>query len=253
MSQHVINRWLEGEVSDVGRHSLRLFSESDGARATIIDDLRDTVRSHYVDPQLTAKRLSSLGAPKTAKLLREHLPITKKARSGDLGEVLATEIAEQHLRYRVPVRRLRWKDGRNMALRGDDLIGLAREKAKGKLVFLKGESKSRAALSASVLEEAGEALDKDRGRPTRHSVMFVADRLREQVKDNLAEELEEAVLHSFKGMRVEHLLFALTAGNPKKLLTKHLEGSSKKKRRRHAVGVRIKDHGKFIESLFGGV
>lgn len=252
MSKHVIKRWLKEDVSDVGHHSLRLLSESDGARKAVQGDLRDTVRSHYVAPELTAKRLASLGAPKTAQLLREHFPLTKKARSGDLGEVLATEIAEQHLGYTVPVRRLRWKDGRNMALRGDDLIGLAREK-KGKLIFLKGESKSRAALSTAVLEEAGKALDKDRGRPTRHSVLFVAERLREHGKDDLAEELERALLQSFKAMRIEHMLFVLTGGNPKKLLTNHLKVSLKKKRRRHAVGVCIKDHGKFIENLFGGL
>lgn len=254
---NLFDRWLEGGSANVGRHLLLLLAEKDGVRDGIVGELREVVQSHYVAPEVTAKRLADLGAPQTAALLKEHLPTSKRARSGDFGEVLATEIAEQRFKFQVPVRRLRWKDGRNMALRGDDMIGLAREKAKGKsrgkLIFLKGESKSRSVLSASVLEEDCAALDKDRGRPTRHSVMFVADRLREQGRDDLAEELEEAVLHSFTGMRVEHLLFTLTAGNPKKLITKHLEACSKKKRRRNAVGVRIIDHGKFIEKLFGGL
>ena len=251
ISPHVVQQWLTVAESDVGRHSLRLLSESTGVRAGALSRIREMVRDHYVDPDLTAKRVASLGAPKTAQLLREHLPLLKKARSGDLGEVLATEIAEQHLNYEVPVRRLRWKDGRNMALRGDDLIGVAHN-SKGRLIFLKGESKSRAALSSAVLDEAGEALDSDRGRPTRHSVLFVAERLREQGEDQLAEELEEAVLAGFRAYRVEHMLFVLTGGSPKNLLTNHLTANSKKKRRRHAVGVRIKDHGKFIENLFGG-
>jgi len=186
MSDHVFQHWLTASENNVGRHSLVIISEKDGARTGIIAELRATVRSHYVDPELTAKRLAFLGAPKTAKLIREHLPTTKSARSGDLGEILATEVAEQQLHYAVPVRRLRWKDGRNMALRGDDIIGIAREK-KSKLMFLKGESKSRAALSAVVLDEAGAALDSDRGRPTRHSVIFVAERLREHNKNDLAQ------------------------------------------------------------------
>ncbi len=252
MSGHVLKRWLTSHAADIGRHSLILMSERDGARSSILDDLRTAVRSHYVDPGLIAKRLASLGASRTAQLLQEQLPTTKTARSGDLGEILATEIAEQHLQYTVPIRRLRWKDGRNMPLRGDDIIGLARER-KNKLVFLKGESKSRAALSTAVLDQAGAALDSDRGRPTRHSVLFVAERLREQEKDDLAQELEEAVLQSFKTTRVEHLLFALTGSNPEKLLKDHLKAGAKKLRRRHAVGVWIKDHGKFIEDLFGGL
>lgn len=217
----------------------------------MMDEIRSLVRSHYVDPSVTAKRMADLGAPKTAEILREHLPTTKRSRSGDLGEVLAIEVAEHTLNFNVPIRRLRWKDGRDMALRGDDIIGI-RYDAMGKLEFLKGESKSREALTASVLDEAGLALERNRGRPTRHSVIFVADRLRELGNDLLATELEEAALDSFSGRPVEHLLFALTGGSPRNLLNAHLTACAKK-RRRHAVGVRIADHAAFIDSLFGGL
>lgn len=249
---HVLKRWLATNSSAVGKHALHLLTEVAGARAGVFDDLRDVLKSHYVSPEITAKRLAELGAPKTAQLLREHLPTRKTARSGDLGEVLATEIAEQTLNFNVPIRRLRWKDGREMALRGDDIIGV-RVTASGKLELLKGESKSRANLSTAVLEEAGEALDRDRGRPTRHAVLFVAERLRELGNDALAVQLENAVLDSFKGSKVEHMLLALTAGNPTQLLKDHLTAAATKKRTRHAVGVRIFDHAGFIDVLFGGL
>lgn len=251
MELHLFKKWLNCSQAVVGRHSLRVLTERDGSRSAILDDLQELVRGHYVDPELAAKRVASLGAPKTAALLREHLPTGKKSRSGDLGEVLATELAEQELQYDIPIRRLRWKDGREMALRGDDIIGVARNDH-GKLLILKGESKSRATLSTAVLDEAGGALDSDRGRPTRHSVLFVADRLREFGEDDLAEELEEAVLESFRGIPVAHMLFVLTGTQPKNLLETHLKGAAKKKRVRHAVGVCIEDHAKFIEILFGG-
>jgi hypothetical protein len=192
-----------------------------------------------------------LGAPKTAELFREHVPTRKKARSGDLGEILATEVAEQRLGFDVPIRRLRWKDGREMALRGDDILGVAH--ANNKLRILKGESKSRAALSTAVLDEAGLALDSDRGRPTRHSVLFVAERLREQGNDDLAEELEEAVLGSFRSIPIEHMIFVLTSANPKSLLSTHLADAARKRRLRHAVGIRIRDYADFVELLFGAL
>jgi hypothetical protein len=251
LSTPIVARWFITTSSTVGKHPLHLLTEGAGARATVLDDLRDVIRSHYVSPETAAKRLAELGVPKTAQLLREHVPTTKTARSGDLGEVLATEIAEQTLQFKVPIRRLRWKDGRNMALRGDDIVGI--RDTKGKLEFLKGESKSRAALATGVLDEAGAALDRDRGRPTRHAVLFVAERLRELGDDTLAARLEGAVLDSFSGSRVEHLLLALTGGNPKNLLNDHLTAAATKKRTRHAVGVRIADHGAFINLLFGGL
>ncbi|WP_437761218.1 Hachiman antiphage defense system protein HamA [Sorangium sp. So ce281] len=227
------------------------MAELPGMRAGVLDEVRNLVRSHYVSPEITAKRLTELGAPKTAQLLREHVPTTKTARSGDLGEVLATEIAEQTLKFTVPIRRLRWKDGRNMALRGDDIVGI--RDTKGKLDFLKGESKSRASLTSGVLDEAAAALDRDRGRPSRHAVLFVAERLRELSDDALAARLESAVLGSFSGSSVEHFLLALTGSNPDNLLTTHLTAAAKKKRTRHAVGIRIADHEAFIDLLFRGL
>ncbi len=249
---HPVSQWLDVSTSAVGRHSLRVLAERDGSRSSILDDLRELVRGHYVDPKIVAKRVASLGAVQTAALLREHVPQGKTSRSGDLGEILATELAEQELKYDVPIRRLQWKDDREMALRGDDIIGVARD-SKDKLLLLKGESKSRANLSAAVLDEASDALDRDRGRPTRHSVLFVAERLWERGEDRLAVELEKAALGSFRGTPVAHMLFVLTGGPPKKLLERHLNDAAKKKRLRHAIGVRIKDHAKFIELLFGGL
>jgi hypothetical protein len=250
--EHPFSKWLRCTQSAVGRHSLRVLTECDGSRSSVLDDVRQLLREHYVDPKLMEKRIASLGAPKTAALLREYVPTRKTARSGDLGEMMATELAEQELQYDVPIRRLRWKDGREMALRGDDIIGVAHN-SENKLLLLKGESKSRATLATAVLDEAGGALDSDRGRPTRHSVLFVANRLREMGDDALAEKLEEAVLASFRGVPIEHMLFVLTGGPPKNLLEAHLKGASKKNRTRHAVGVRISGHAEFIQLLFGGL
>jgi hypothetical protein len=252
----VLKRWLTTNSSTVGKHPLHIMTESAGGRAGVLDDLRAVLRTHYVAADITAQRIADLGAPKTAKILRELLPKTKTARSGDLGEVLATEIAEQTLGFIVPVRRLRWKDGRNMALRGDDIIGI-RVDANGKLVgLLKGESKSYARLTNAVLEKAAEVLDRDRGRPGRHAVLFIATRLRETGKDEdaaLAAQLEGAVVAGFSGSTVEQFLLALTGIDPKALLASHLTSASKKKRPRHAVGVQIADHGDFIKLLFGGL
>ena len=248
----VVSRWLVSANLTVGKHPLYLMTEVAGARSRVLTELRDVLRSHYVATELTAKRLADLGAPKTAKLLREHLPTTKTARSGDLGEILATELAEHLLKFDVPIRRLRWKDGRNMALRGDDIIGIRCDN-QGQLEFLKGESKSRVVLTTDVLDEAGAALDRDRGRPTRHSVIFVAERLRELGNDLLAKRLENAALDSFAGSPVEHFLLALTCVNPANLLTAHLTACAKRRRRRHVVGIRIPDHKAFIDDLFGGL
>ena len=138
-----------------------------------------------------------------------------------------------------------------MALRGDDFIGIIENDIT--LRLLKGESKSRAALSLSVLDEAGETLDLNHGRPHRHSVLFVASRLREQDRHELAKKLEEAVLSGFRSVSIAHMLFVLSGTHPARLLTRHLTSIDRKTRIRYAVGVQIADHREFIDGLFGGL
>jgi hypothetical protein len=71
-----------------------------------------------------AEDIRALGFVGAAAVLAERLPRTPRARSGELGEIFATELVEEELGFEVPVRRLRYKDCREMALRGDDFIGV---------------------------------------------------------------------------------------------------------------------------------
>ena len=198
-----------------------------------------------------AARLKQLGAERTAELLRDHLPTEKRTRSGELGEILATEFVTRKLHYRVPILRLRWKDGREMSLRGDDVVAF-RKNENDRLSFLKGEAKSRARLTPDVVLQAAETLDQDHGRPGRHSVLFVAERLREQGADEMALLLEKAVLNSFDGCEIKHLLFTFSGNSPDDYLSNHLE-ELECEIRRYAVGLQITDHGNFIRLIYEGL
>ena len=242
-----LDQWLSISRRTISGHRRVLLTERTEKRIGILDELRGVLRSHYVDPAVTEARLKVHGATKTAELLRDMLPETARTRSGELGEVLATEMAVRVLGFTVPIFRLRWKDGRNMALRGDDLVAFL--VADGKPTrYMKGESKSRATLTAGVLEEADDKLLEDDGRPSRHSVLFVAHRLYEQDDNATAQMLEGHLLNSFRGCRIEHLLFALSGNSPGTLLRNHL--SNRPKPKCHAVGMHVDDHQQFIASVY---
>ena len=247
----LINRWLAGETTAVGRHSIMLLSENPGTRVNVNEKLRDTFRQHYMSDELWSQRIEDLGGSETAEILKELLPREKRGRSGDTGEILATEVAENTLHYNVPIRRLRWKDGREQSLRGDDIVGVAQE-TDSRLRFLKGEAKSRAAISASVIDEADRALDRDEGRPSRHSVIFVASRLREAGETELAREMELALTESFNGHDVKHLLFVLSGNNPESLLREHVSNVDNERHETFAIGVWIPDHPDFVEQIYSG-
>jgi hypothetical protein len=109
-------------------------------------------------------RTVSVASTSTSSSAARKLPTTKALRSGDLGEIYATEWIDAHSGgYHAPIKRLRWKDYRNMAMRGDDVIGIFQDADTKRLKFLKTEAKSRVTLTAQVLAEARAGLDKDGG------------------------------------------------------------------------------------------
>jgi hypothetical protein len=130
------------------------MSKKDGGRAKTSDDLAETIRSHYDRLERIAEDVERLGYDVAAKILSEAMPQTAKSRSGDLEEILATELVEEAIGLRVPVRRLRYKDGRNMAMRGDDFIGAGYHGKGEKLWLLKGEAKSNKTLGKATVTSA---------------------------------------------------------------------------------------------------
>jgi hypothetical protein len=187
--------------------------------------------------------------PRAAKVLRAMLPRTKQARSGHIGEIFATEAVPIVLqKSEIPIKRLRWLDGREAALRGEDLIGV--ERSKNGVRFLKGESKSRKNLTAAVVAEAREMLAANDGRPSQHALAYVMHRLFELQRDELAIIFEEfLLLKRIPAQQVVHLLFTLSGNDASNPLSADLK-ACKMHIEQHAVAMRIPDHQEFIASIY---
>src|SRR5487761_2392473 len=184
--------------------------------ATGIQATAAIVPAHYASEEQVARALARLGKPRAAALIEGKLPTTKAIRSGDLGEIYATEWIDSHSGgYCAPIKRLRWKDHRNMAMRGDDVIGLLQDQATQRLHFLKTEAKSRVSLTAQVLTDARGGLDKDGGLPSAHALSFISARLLELDNAPLADAIDDALLkHGIPAQSVRHLLFTFSGNSP---------------------------------------
>jgi len=149
----------------------------------------------------------------------------------------------------VAINRLRWKDHRELALRGDDLIGIEL-KTGAPPQFLKGEAKSRAKLQNSTLDEARIALRKNRGRPSPHALSFIADRLYEIQEMQLVDAIDAAQLKDgIKSAQITHLLFTFSGNDPMNLLDGYLSSYSGTIRQ-IAVGLYVSSHQKFIGEVY---
>ena len=212
------------------------------------------VPGHYASAEHVARALGRLGKPAAAALIQGKLPTTKQIRSGDLGEIYATEWIDAHSGgYHTPIKRLRWKDHRNMAMRGDDVIGILQNAQTLRLQFLKTEAKSRATLTVQVLTEARAGLDKDGGLPSAHALSFISARLLEIGNLPLADAVDDALLkHGIPMQSVRHLLFTFSGNAPDGLLTGALQGYPGPINQ-WGVGLRIDGHANFIGAVYDAV
>jgi hypothetical protein len=226
--------------------------EKAGGRDVVRASLAETMRSHYGRLDRIADDIARLGYEKAAEILRTVLPQSATARSGELGEILATELVEEQTGFNVPVRRLRYKDGREMALRGDDFIGVRYDKG-GRLWLLKGEAKSNQALDKTTIADARETLNRFDGRCTPVSLLFVANHLLDSNDEDdisLGRTMRDEVgCKALRPNRIDHMLFTLSGNNPPSALKEDLIAASAD-RNQYVVNFHIEDHQKFIAAMF---
>lgn len=245
------NNWCLSEDAKLGNHFRRVMTGQAAGIQAGIQAVAAMVPSHYASEEQVARALSRLGKTAAAALIEGKLPTTKQIRSGDLGEIFATEWIDAHSGgYRVPIKRLRWKDHRNMAMRGDDVIGILQNPTTQRLHFLKTEAKSRTRLTAEVLAEARSALDKDGGLPSAHALSFVSARLIEMQNLPLADAIDDALLkHGISLQHVQHLLFAFSGNAPEVLLTAALQ-TYPGPVHQWGVGLYVDSHTTFVGAVY---
>jgi hypothetical protein len=251
----MLNQENKSEVTEhlVNNNKFKVLTlkpkEFQSLKNALIGLLPDT----YADPQSIAGTLARLGRPAAAQKLLTKIPEVKNIRSGDIGEVLATDYIEEYLEYHVPIRKLRWRDHRNMAMRGDDVIGIVVDQQLQTIKFLKAEAKANKILGRGILEDARKELDLDDGLPAPHALEFVAERLRETGNQALSDLIEKVQLvDGIRANQIEHLLFTFTASNPASLQKEAFDaycGNIKQT----SVGFRVTEHQELIEGVYQGV
>lgn len=248
------NDWCDSADTPLGNHHVQVMTCRPADAATGIQATATALPVHYAAEERIAAALSRLGKAAAAQMITELLPQTPQIRSGDLGEIYATEWIEAHSGYRAPIKRLRWKDHRDMAMRGDDVIGMILDPATQRLRFLKTEAKSRIYLRAKTLEEARTGLDKDSGLPSSHALSFISARLMELGTDTpLVDAIDEALYrHGIPPESVKHLLFTFSGNSPQALLTQALQAYPGPIGQ-WGVGLHVDGHAAFVGAVYDRV
>lgn len=241
-----VYKWLEVYETDDCPENVRVYCEEDGAREEIFEELVNAVLDNLIGLE-TIEQMG--GFPRSIVVIRNKIPSEIRTQSGDLGEIVATEYIEEMTEYIVPVRKLRFKSDRNLAMRGDDLIAIKQHN--GRVRLYKAEAKSRNRLSKSVVAEACGALESHEGQPNPSSLAFISIRLRNEGNDDLAKVIEGIQESPVPKSRITHIVFTLSGNDPEKSLSVHSESTTDINRL--LIGICVDDHAGLIESVFEAV
>lgn len=243
------DKWCTVVTSQVDGRELKVLTAEAGKIDLAVKVVSEVLPDQYTSEDRLADLMKKLGKEKTAKFIETLLPTSKSVRSGDLGEVLGVTYLAEFTEFKLHVKRLRWKDHRNMAMRGEDVLAFA-VNDEGNLLVLKGEAKSRKTLNATTIKNARKALEANSGRPSAHAMAFTATRYFEISDKVMADLLDQAQLvEQLPQSRVTHMIFILSGNDPTKQLTNDLlgyQGAIKQ----ISVGIVVDTHQEFILSVF---
>ena len=237
----------------VQTHKLRGLGIATGGQAHAIGAIAKAVPGYYTDPKRVADLLRKLGKPAAAAHVEQKLPTQASIRSGDLGEILCNAYVYEATPFILGIKRLRWKDHRNMSMRGEDVLAFNFDSKSGSLKILKAEVKSRAGMRTAVIDEARAALCANSGLPSPHALAFVADRLNQAGDTFLGDALDKAQLKDgIRVSQVSHMLFTFSGNDPLKLLKTNLQSYAGPVPQ-HYVGLRVDRHQDFIKAVFAAI
>jgi len=244
VSSDLFKKWLQPAATQ-SHSAVSLYIERTGARSVGLEALKKLLADHFVGEATIVK---AGGYSKSAKIIVNSLPTNKRMRSGDLGELLATEYLNSGTSFVVLIKKLRWKSDRETAMHGNDVIGV--DTKTKPIQVLKGECKSRAACGKATVQEAATNLDLHDGRPNPSTLAFITKRLYEENRDaeaKIFQDLQSEGAISVKNLR--HLIFMLSGNDP----SKHLAEGPRSKNagiRRENAAIVIADHSAFVASVY---
>ena len=188
--------------------------EENAARVRVKRAITEAIVDHHITPEVLEGALTRRGFTKTKAFLMERLPTEARTRTGNFGEVLASEHLRQRHGYDMPVFKLRYMDNPQMPMRGEDLVAFRLGKKKSITALCVGEAKAMQTFDSREVNDAHARL-KTAYHPHPVSLMMISSILHDR-KDKLAEQVD-IILETLgtKPIRRENWIFIITGNTPR--------------------------------------
>lgn len=234
-------------VHNVGKHAHRsLVSNDDIAGITAVSA---TLGQKYAEVDMLVHIAERYGKHHVAAYLANKFPTKASARSGDLGEIIATAYLDEECSYSVGPSRLIDRDHQEWAMRGDDVLGVKID-AENVALLAKVEAKSGKRISKKVVADARAGLERCDGLPAPQSLSQFAERLRRASEESLADAvLRIQLVDGIRPENVTHVMFLFTGSDPTDFVEGDL-GSYTGSIQQLTMTLRVAAHPKFISDVY---
>ena len=236
-----------GNLVPVGDHTCGVIESDDDARGVAL--VAASLPEAYAESDSLALIAERFGKRGVAQFLRNKLPTKASARSGDMGEILATSYLYEECGYVVGPSRLIQRDHQEWAMRGDDVLG-AKIDTDGDVRITKVEAKSRLNLGERTVAAARAGLARNAELPSPHSLTQFAERLLHSADGSVGEAV--LALQLADGVhpdRIGHLMFLFTGGDPSTHVAADLKSYSGSVSQL-TITLRVNGHQAFIKDAY---
>lgn len=190
------------------------------------DDLLNYIvpimQTHHISADALRRRLDLIASLRIANApaLLSPYPKADKTQKGNFAEVFLAEYLGVTTNAQLPVYRLRYNPNVEQSMKGDDVLLFDLDSDPVRIIV--GEAKFRSAPSQKVVSDTIEGLLRSNKSGLPISLMFVADRLFEDGKPELAQRVQNcAVLFSTNKLHIDYVGLLMSNHNAESNVHEH--------------------------------
>lgn len=191
-----------------------------------IEDLLDYIvpvlQQHHISSEALKRRKDLIKSLKIANVTIPPSPYPQNAstQKGNFAEVFLAEYLGSTTEAQLPVYRLRYNPNTDQSMKGDDVLLFDLDSDPIRIIV--GEAKFRGIPSKNAVTEAIDGLIRSNKAGLPISLMFVADRLFDEGKYEMAEKLQNcAILFAKNKLRIDYVGLLMSNRNAGDCVNKH--------------------------------
>lgn len=189
-------------ASGVGHRKL----EENGNNDVFLDFIVPSLRNHHISPDALERRkvLTKSLRIENAPIPLSPYPHNTTTQKGNFAEVFLAEYLHSTTEAQIPVYRLRYNPNVEQSMKGDDVLLFDIDSDPVRIIV--GEAKFRVTPSKQAIIDTIDGLVRSNQAGLPVSLMFIAERLFEEGKNNMAEKVQNcAILFATNSLRIDYV------------------------------------------------